>query len=611
MNSPKNIFRNDILVLFFFLSGILLLYSNTFHSPFTFDDSQILTNYFITKSDITWENLKLVPAMSPTKQRMLPNLSFAINYSLGGSNVWGYHLVNIIIHIAVTFVFYLLAKTTLNLPGLANRFQRSAEIAFAAALLWAVHPLQTNAVTYIVQRMTSMATLFFLLSLLCYVKARITKNGSRKIILFAAATLLGAMALFSKENSGMLPVMILGYELFFLPRPGQEKKNRKTLLILTGGALVAFFLICWLFLGNDPLARVLHGYEGRGFTLGQRLLTETRIVLHYLSLLVLPLSGRLNLAYDYQISTGLFAPPATMLAIISLSSLTGFIFYLYKKDRLTAFAIFWLLGNLAVESTFIPLELIFEHRMYMPSMFIVLAGVAWIYRLQANREKTARILVIGSLVLLSIFTWQRNTVWKNGVTLWSDVVKKSPGSIRGQGNLGIAYIEANEFTAAKDHLLKAITIGYDDKSGNFSTSISAKYLAIAHDNLGLAYRKSGNYTAAIHHAKQALELDPNKTDAFVTLGITYSKLGQDRKAYEYFSKASKEGVISVDLYNNWAVSCFKLGMTDKSIRLLKHAIELKPDHAESHYNLGIAYSSKGMLKEAREEMARAIQLRNK
>ena len=175
------------------------------------------------------------------------------------------------------------AINPLTLPGLASRFQRSGEIAFAAALLWAVHPLQTTAVTYIVQRMTSMATLFFLLSLLCYVKARITKNDSRKIILFAAATLLGAMALFSKENSGMLPVMILGYELFFLPRPGQEKKNRKTLLILTGGALVAFFLICWLFLGNDPLARVLHGYEGRGFTLGQRLLTETRIVLHYLS----------------------------------------------------------------------------------------------------------------------------------------------------------------------------------------------------------------------------------------------------------------------------------------------------------------------------------------
>ena len=113
----------------------------------------------------------------------------------------------------MTFVFYLLTKTTLGLPGLANRFQRSGEIAFAAALLWALHPLQTNAATYIVQRMTSMVTLFFLLALLCYIKGRITEVGLRKIIYFAATILFGAMALFSKENSGMLPVMILGMQL--------------------------------------------------------------------------------------------------------------------------------------------------------------------------------------------------------------------------------------------------------------------------------------------------------------------------------------------------------------------------------------------------------------
>ena len=232
MSSPNKIIRNNILVLLFFLAAILLLYTNTFQSPFTFDDSQIHNNYFITKDNISWENLKLVPTMSPNRLRMLPNLTFAFNYNLGGSAVWGYHLVNIIIHVAVTFVFYLLAKATLNLPCLVNRFQRSTEIAIAAALLWAVHPLQTNAVTYIVQRMTSMATLFFLLSLLCYIKARIAENGSKKTILFAATVLLGVMALLSKENSGMLPIMILGYEIFLLYKPGQEKKNRKTLLIL-------------------------------------------------------------------------------------------------------------------------------------------------------------------------------------------------------------------------------------------------------------------------------------------------------------------------------------------------------------------------------------------
>jgi hypothetical protein len=265
--------------------------------------------------------------------------------------------------------------------------------------------------------MTSMATLFFLLALLCYVKARITEAGKRKIMLFAAATLFGVMALFSKENSGMLPVMILGYELFFLPRPGQEKKDHKTLLILTGTALVVFILICWFFLGNDPFARILGGFGGREFTLGQRLLTETRIIVHYLSLLVLPLPARLNLIYDYQLSTGLFSPPATLLAITCLISLGSLLFFLFKKDRLTAFAIFWLLGNLVVESSFIPLELIFEHRMYLPSMFLILAGVAWLYRLTMDQEKTARIMVVGAVLLLSLFTC--NETWYGKMKLHS------------------------------------------------------------------------------------------------------------------------------------------------------------------------------------------------
>jgi Tfp pilus assembly protein PilF len=610
MTAPKNI-PAKVLVLVIFLTGIMLLYANTLSSPFTFDDSQILSNYFIAQDSFSLENLDRIRAMSPNKWRIFPNISFALNYYLGGSEVFGYHLLNIIIHIAATFIFYLLAQATLNLPVLAGRFQRSTEIAFTAALLWAVHPLQTNAVTYIVQRMTSMATLFFLLAMLCYVKARITEDNSRRIILFAATFLLGVMALFSKENSGMLPVMILGYEFFFLAGPTQDKKDRKALLFLGGGVLALFLVICLFFLGSNPFATILSGYDIREFTLGQRLLTETRIVIHYLSLMVLPLPARLNLAYDFQLSTGFFTPPGTMPAIIGLTVLTGLIFLLYRRDRLTAFGIFWLLGNRVVESSVIALELIFEHRMYMPSMFIILAGTAWLYRLTADRIKTARLVSIGILLLLTLFTWQRNGVWKDGVTLWTDAVNKAPGSVRVYGNLGLAYIDSRKYDTAKEYLAKAVDIALNDKSGNFSYETRIQYLAIAHDNLALAHRETGNYDKALFHAEEALKLEPRKSNALITLGITYSKLGQDLKAFDYFSKASDEGIVSVDLYNNWAVSCFKLGMVDKAIQLLKNAIRLQPDHAESHYNLGIAYSSKGMLKEAQEEMERAMRLREK
>jgi len=375
------------LVVFIFLAlSLSLLYANTYYAPFAFDDiSNIYLNPSVTQSDLSWESLKNIYYMSPNKRRVLPNLSFGFNYFFGGTNVFGYHLVNIIIHIGVSLVFYLLARTTLALPGPAKDFNRSAEIAFAATLLWAIHPLQTNGVTYIVQRMTSMATLFFLLSLLCYVKARIhARVDFKKILLGGASALFGVLALLSKEISAMLPVMILGYEFFFLRQARKNSKDRKKLFLMLGGGLLLFAAICLLFLGSNPIAGILNKFNYREFTLSQRLLTETRVVFHYLALLVLPLPSRLNLAYDYPLSTGLMAPPQTLLAIIGLIGLTWLVFALYKRDRLASFAIFWFLGNLLIESSVIALEIIFEHRMYMPSMFLFLAGVAWCYRLQVT-----------------------------------------------------------------------------------------------------------------------------------------------------------------------------------------------------------------------------------
>ena len=137
---------------------------------------------------------------------------------------------------------------------------------------------------------------------------------------------------------------------------------------------------------------------------------------------------------------------------------------------------------------------------------------------------------------------QRNLVWKDEITLWTDVIQKSPGSIREHGNLGLAYIKAKKYDTAKEYLTKAITIGHNDKSSNFGFAARTKYIAIAHDNLGLAHRETGNYPEALFHAEQALKLESDRPNALVTLSITYSKLGQDLNAYNYFSKASREGL---------------------------------------------------------------------
>jgi tetratricopeptide (TPR) repeat protein len=286
------------------------------------------------------------------------------------------------------------------------------------------------------------------------------------------------------------------------------------------------------------------------------------------------------------------------------------IFFLAKRNRLAAFAIFWFMANLLIESSVIPLELIFEHRMYVPSMFLILAGVFWAYRFAAERVNLVRIALLGLMILLSFFTWQRNITWQDPVNFWSDILQKSPGSLRAHGNLGNAYLDEKKYRVAEQYLLKALALGQNDKSGNFGYEALENHMAMIHDNLAVVYRELQDYPKAIAEAREALKLDPSRPNPLLTLGITYSNMGQHERAVEYFMISWAKGLDEVDLYNNWGVSSFNLGRVDESIDLLQRSIRIDPDHPESHYNLGIAYSSKGMLAEAQREMSLAMKLRN-
>jgi tetratricopeptide (TPR) repeat protein len=606
----KNFFYH-LLAFCLFATVISLLYSNSLHSPFYFDDQpNIVLNPFIRITDLTWEGIEKAAKFSPSKRRILPNISFALNYLFDAYNVWGYHLVNICIHIATTFSFFLLARLILTLPSLKKSFHNAGEIAFMAAILWAVHPLQINAVTYLVQRMTSMAALFFILALFFYLKARLLQNTGPKILLFSLTIIFGIMALFSKENSGMLPVIILGSELLLLRKDQVSPKDRRKLIIALCCLALLFFAVSWFLLKGNPFTSFSTVFPHREFTLEQRLLSQTRIVLHYLTLVLFPLPGRLNLIYDFQLSYGLFNPPQTFFAIVGFLIMAFLVFILAKRNRLAAFGIFWFMANLLVESSVIPLELIYEHRMYVPSMFIILIIAVWAYRISKNRVTLARAALLFMMIVLSIFTWQRNVTWQDPVTFWTDVLQKSPGSLRAHGNLGNAYSQAKQYRIAEHYLLQALALGQNDKSGNFGYEALENHIAVIHENLAVVYRELKNYPKAIAEAQEALKLDPTRHNPLLTLGIIYSNMGQHEKAVEYFMLAWAKGIDEVDLYNNWGVSTFNLGMVDESIDLLQRAIKINPDHPESHYNLGIAYSSKGMLAEAQREMSLAMKLRS-
>ncbi len=610
----------------------LLAHANSLQGVFTLDDFiNIFNNRGITGCTPDLQGIVDAAASGPSHTRWLPNLSFALDYALYGEEARGYHLTNLLIHLLCALVFYRLSLATLRTPALRGKYPAARETALAAALLWAVHPLQTNGVVYIVQRMTSMAALFFISSLLCYARARMTTAaGWRRRVLYGASLVLGFMAVISKENSYMLPVMVVLFELFFITDPDNAREWKKTVLWFgTAATLILFTTL--LLLGPDILAHITNAYRFRDFSMGERLLTESRVFFLYLSLLVLPLPSRLNLNHDITLSTGLFTPPQTTLALLGLAAYTWLIFRLYRRNRLLSFSLAWFIGNLLLESTVVPLELIFEHRLYLPSTFLVLGVTAAVVRFCKNKPWPARSGAVILVCLFSFWTWQRNQVWGSNITLWSDVAAKSPNLARAHNNLGVALHDSGQDREAELEIRKAISLAPDDRLGYQSLGslyISENRLQEAeqvlkaglarqtrfnparlYHYLGIVARKSGRYREAIQYASLALSLNDADLSPMLTLGIAYTKTGRPEKADALFREMELKGEKSVDLYNNWGIAVFNMGGTRQAIGLFKRALAIDPDHPESHNNLGLAYGALGMTDKARQEMMRAMRLK--
>jgi protein O-mannosyl-transferase len=615
------------------IAVLSVAYSNSFQGVFVFDDfSNIVDNRFLANPDFSLESLKNAATRDGSSSRWLPNLSFAVNYAVHGRDVTGYHVVNLLIHVGAALCLYFLFLATLRTSALGTKFTHDREIAFLAALLWAVHPVQTNGVTYIVQRMTSMCALFYISSLLLYVQARLARAGSpSSFLLYASSLLLGGMALLSKENAASLPFMIMAYEFFFLRR-NNTARNLKKILVWATGALAVLVAISMAYLGQDALSAIARGYETRDFTMGERLLTQPGVIFLYLGLLALPSPARLNLNHDVAVSHGLFSPPHTFLALIGLAVLAVFIPYLYRRNRLLSFGLLWFLATLVIESSIVPLELVYEHRLYLPSTMLFLGLTALCY--QAGRSPGAlraiRVLLVLLIGVAVVWTWQRNQVWSSRTALWRDVIAKSPGLTRGYVNLGAALMEVS-FIEAEKNLRQAVALDPDHSYGltllgllyikqdRLDEAIAVLHRALASKKeqrtamvcnyLGIAHRETGNYTAAVRYGQMAVQADPDYLDALINLGVVYERTGEYDKAESFFQEARARGADGVDLYNNWGITAHSMGQTNRAIELFREALRRSPDHIEAHYNLGVAYGSIGMVEEAQAEMKKAMLLR--
>jgi len=502
-------------ILAFLALLVVAAYSNSLNVPFHFDDRHnIYQNPAIQVDDLSFKSLKRAATESPSNRRWLPNASFAINYYFGKKDTFGYHAVNITLHVVVSWLIYIFFIHLLGLPGLAEWRQNRIEVAALATALWSAHPLQTNVVTYLVQRMTSMAALFCILTILLYSLARRSRSGWRRWFLFGAALLSGFCAIISKENSFMLPLLVAAYEVYFLATDAERspQKRRQQYLLVLGGLIVV--LLMGFSTGQLTVDGILSGYSGRDFTLTERLLTETRVVFLYLSLLLFPLPSRLNLAYEFPLSTSFLSPPSTVLAIVGLLVLVGLVLYLFRRKRLLSFALLWFLANLIIESSIIPLELVFEHRMYFPSIFLVLCVIAIVYRLTVGRWLwVVRSCILGLVLLMAIFTWQRNYIWQDGIRLWSDVLAKAPTSGRANIFLGEFLVKESRFDEALHCFFKALALKHPPH-----------ILPHIYNNIGFSYMATGRYELARQYLEKSIRLDPNSSKTRLNLALVNKKL---------------------------------------------------------------------------------------
>jgi len=491
---------------------VLIIYSNSLNAPFVFDDHHFVKNDpTIIMDTLTWETLKEAALHGRPTNRLLPNMSFALNYFIHGFNVTGYHLVNIGLHLLTAGLLFLFILQTLYVYGLPRgikHLKSAALIGLAAAIIWAVHPVHTQTVTYIYQRMTSMSALFFILSLLLYIWGRCIWRNNHKITPGAGFALLGCIlsgvfAIISKQNAGMLPILILLYEWFFFQDLSISFSKRQIFWI--AGGLIIFAAITMLYLGSNPFDRILAGYKPRAFNLTERVLTEWRVVIYYITLFFYPFPGRLNLDHDYPLSVSLLHPVTTVPALGAILALICLSIYLSRRHRLLAFCVLWFILNLIIESSIIGIEIIFEHRTYMPFMLLPLFFVCLVSRY--IRMKSVAVGALCSIALVfSVWTYQRNITWQDGAVFAKDRLLKSPYKARPNMEMGVYMAQQKEYARAIQYLHNALRL-----------NPTGRVLVTTYNNLGNVMAKTGKFDKAIQYYQKSLALAPNHQSAKTNL----------------------------------------------------------------------------------------------
>jgi tetratricopeptide (TPR) repeat protein len=616
----------------------LAAYADSFSGVFILDDQpSIVDNPTIRHlADLKTVLTGQTGSGLPTDGRPLLNLSLAVNYAISGTHVWSYHAANIAIHILAGLALFGIARRTLEgmarRPGAARTLGPDGPVlaALAVALLWVLHPLQTESITYIVQRAESLMGLFYLLTLYCFIRGaecsarlRSLTPGSPGSVMHqgascdaailtpcsAAAQELGEKAarhqswfwfglswlaclfgMASKEVMVSAPLIVCLYDRTFVSGSFRKawQEHRGVYIGLASS---------WLLLGLLVISTNSRGHSvgfGLGVTWYTYALTQFYAVAHYLRLSFWPHP----LVFDYGSAVvrgmGDVAPQMTVIVFLFAATLVALL-----RWPAIGFCGAWFFAILAPTSTVVPVatQTVAEHRMYLPLAAVVALVVAGALAVAARRGVLALLAIALGLGFL---TARRNADYHSAVSIWNNTLAQHPESWRAQSDLGIALAEdPGRLQEALAHFEEALRINPDSAQEHLNlATVLVKY--------------PDRVQEAISHYETALRIDPNSVEAHFDLAIALAdNAGRAQEAIAHYNEALRLRPDFVEAHNNLAILLARIpGREEEAIAHYKEALRLKPDYAESHYNLAFALArDPGRRQEAIAHYEQALRIR--
>ncbi len=622
-------------------AAIWFAYRGALGAPFVFDDTMAIERNSSIRRLWPLTAITSPPFDTSVSGRPVLNFSLAVNYAIGGLDVRSYHLGNLLIHFLAALTLYGLLRRTLGrtgAPGDPRTGIDAALLAGAVALLWALHPLQTESVTYLIQRAESLMALCYLLTLYGFVRGVERVEGGRGGGAWWTVSWLACLAgMGTKEVTVSAPLFVLLYDRTFVTGSFRDAWRRRRVYYL--GLAATLGLVAWLALGTKSRNGTA------GFGIGVRwwdyFITQFPALWRYLRLTFWPQGqvfdyGALWVAHAWSVW------PEALLAggLLALSAIA--FFHRGARDpiglRAAGFAGLWFFAILAPTSI-VPgnRQTIAEHRMYLalaPLLALLGVGVAALLaRVFADDERRRKVIIVGTgalALILGVVTARRNEIFGDGVAIWSDTVAHNPGNVFARSNLGNVLLASGQRDAAVAQYREALRRKPDFAEGhnNYGTALAAagknqeaeaeyrkaialkpEFYADAHNNLGVALARDDDVKGAVVEFEAILQRLPEYHEVRFNYGNALARLGRLPEALHEYREAQREGFDIPELHNNLGNALLGLNRPAEAMAEFGRAVRQRPNYAEAYNNLGSALFRSGRPLESVREYQQAVWLR--